>query len=167
MVYALVLCRRTTTVLTGQSPELNQLPLSAWSNVSVPSRRADRSSRSVADLDVADDSPCPNLELGTIGCFHADALIPEERAATRDHSGPRRYTQPDIPYQVEDPKDGAICRRTVAEVHPHVADEEHYLLVGPSNGKGVLGHIAEEREHRRPRRRAPGLARPPDPEPAC
>ena len=42
----------------------------------------------VTDLDVADESPCSDLELGTLARFHADALIAKECAAARDHPCP-------------------------------------------------------------------------------
>jgi hypothetical protein len=120
----------------------------------------------VADLDVADESPCSDLELGAFARFHADALIPEECAAARDRSGPRRDTQPDVPDQVEDAKDGSFTGRSVAQVHPHIADEDHDLLIGPSGRKGVLRHVTQEREHRWSGRRPPGSPRTPHPEPA-
>ena len=42
----------------------------------------------VTDLDVADESPCSDLELGTLARFHANALIAEECATARDHPCP-------------------------------------------------------------------------------
>ena len=118
----------------------------------------------VADFHVAEEAPRPNLDLGTLPGFHVDALIPEERGTAGGHPGAGGDTQPDVSDQVEDPKDGSLTGRPVAKVQPHVADEDHDLLIGPSDGNGTLSHIAQEREHRRSGRRPPGLARAPDPE---
>ena len=120
----------------------------------------------VADFDVADEPRSTDLELRAFARFHIDPLIPEECAAARDRSGPRRDAQPDVPYQVEDAKDGSFTGRAVAQVHPHVADEDHDLLIGPSGWKGVLRHVAQKREHRRSGRRPPDPPRTPHPEPA-
>lgn len=79
-----------------------------------PLLTADRRPRLVLDLKVADESPRPDLELGTLAWLHDDPLIPEECAAAGDHSGPGRDPQSDIAYQVEDPNDGAVDGWSVA-----------------------------------------------------
>jgi hypothetical protein len=71
----------------------------------------------------------------------------------------------DISYQVEDAKDGSLPGRPGSQVQPHIANEDHDLLICPSDRNGPLGHIAEERKHRTSSRRPPSLARAPDPEP--
>jgi hypothetical protein len=48
------------------------------------------------DLDVAEESPSPNLNLGTFAGFHVDALIPKESGSAGSHAGPRRNAQSDI-----------------------------------------------------------------------
>jgi hypothetical protein len=119
----------------------------------------------VPDLNVADEPPRPNLELGTLACLHANAVIPEECGPARGHSGTGRDTEPDVSDQVEDAKDRSRGRSSISQVHPHVADEHHDLLIGPSGPKGTLCHITEEREHRWSRRRRSRLPRPVHPEP--
>jgi hypothetical protein len=48
------------------------------------------------DLDVAEESPSPNLNLGTFTGFHVDALIPKERGSAGGHAGARRNAQLNI-----------------------------------------------------------------------
>ena len=118
-------------------------------------RTSDRleASISIADLKVSDESPCSDLELEAVASFHFDPVITEECGAARGHPGPRRDTKPDVPYQVEDAKDRSVSWRSIAQVHPHVADESHDLLIRPSIRKGALRYVAQEREHGGSRRR--------------
>jgi hypothetical protein len=119
----------------------------------VPSDYPDRALR--GDLDVAEEPPCSNLELGPLAGFDVHPVIAEERGSTGGDSGASRNTQPDIPDQVEHAEDGPITGRPVPQVQLHIAEEDHDLLVGPSGGNGTLGHVAQEREDRRSRRRPP------------
>jgi hypothetical protein len=119
----------------------------------------------VVDRDVAEEAPRPNLDLWTLPDLHVDALIPEERCSARGYPSARSHLKTDVPDQMEDAKDGSLSRRPGAQVQPHIADEDHDLLVGPSDGKGAFGHIPKESEHRRSSRRTPCGARAPDPEP--
>jgi hypothetical protein len=119
----------------------------------------------VVDLDVAEEAPSPNLDLGTLARFHVDALIPEERGSAGGYPGAWRDLQSDVADQVEDAKDGSLTRRPGAEVQPHIADKDHDLFIGPSDREGALSHIAQEREHRRSSRRTSSGAGAPDPEP--
>jgi hypothetical protein len=48
------------------------------------------------DLDVAEESPSPNLNLGTFAGFHVDALISKERGSAGGHAGARRNAQSDV-----------------------------------------------------------------------
>jgi hypothetical protein len=50
----------------------------------------------LVDLDVAEESPSPNLNLGTFAGFHVDTLIPKERGSAGGHAGARRNAQLDI-----------------------------------------------------------------------
>ncbi len=70
-----------------------------------------------------------------------------------------------ISYQVEDAKDGSLPGRPGSQIQSNVANEDHNLLIGPSDRKGTLSHVAHQREHRRSSRRPPSLARASDPEP--
>jgi hypothetical protein len=100
------------------------------------------------DLNVAEQTPCPDLDLGTLAGTHVDALIPEKCGSAGGYPGARGNVKSDISDQVEDAKDGCLTRRSGAQVQPHVANEDHDLLIGPSDGQGALGHIAQERDHR-------------------
>jgi len=119
----------------------------------------------VVDLDVAQQPPRADLDLGTLAGFHVDALIPEERGSAGGHPGARGNVQLDISDQVEDAKDGCLTRRPGAQVQPHVTNEDHDLLISPSDGQGAFSHIPQEREHRLSGRRTPGGAGASDPEP--
>jgi hypothetical protein len=100
---------------------------------------------SVVDLNVAQQPPRADLDLGTLAGFHVDTLIPEERGSAGGHPGARGNVQLDISDQVEDAKDGCLTRRPGAQVQPHVTNEEHDLLISPSDGQGAFSHIPGQR----------------------
>jgi hypothetical protein len=124
-----------------------------------------KTSPSVVDRDVAEEAPRPNLDLGTVAGLHVDALIPEERGPAGGYPGTRGNVQSDVADQVEDAQDGSLTGRSGAQVQPHIANKDHDLLIGPSDWKGTLGHIAQQREHSASSRRATSGAGAPDPEP--
>jgi hypothetical protein len=74
----------------------------------------------VVDLNVAQQPPRADLDLGTLAGFHVDTLISEERGSAGGHPGARGNVQLDISDQVEDAKDGCLTRRPGAQVQPHV-----------------------------------------------
>ena len=83
---------RTVTILALGRPRYSGLGVAVSScGERDVSREGARSGRIgwagllVTDLDVADESPSADLELGTLARFHANALIAEECAAARDH----------------------------------------------------------------------------------
>jgi hypothetical protein len=117
------------------------------------------------DLNVAEQPPGADLDLGTLARFHLDALIPEECGSAGGYPCARGNVQSDISDQVKDAKDGFLTRRPGAQVQPHVANEDHDLLIGPSDGKGTFSHIAQKREHRSSGRRTPAGAGVSDPDP--